>query len=109
MNKEELEKVEQLIEQKDSEQLKDLLAGLHPADIAELCNELDAEEARFIYLLLDNETAADVLIVRNSWKSFPLKQSPNGSLTTWIRMMPWTLSVKWTRTNKKKSSHTLKT
>ena len=41
MNKEELEKVEQLIEQKDSEQLKDLLAGLHPADIAELCNELD--------------------------------------------------------------------
>ena len=62
MNKEELEKVEQLIEQKDSEQLKDLLAGLHPADIAELCNELDAEEARFIYLLLDNETAADVLI-----------------------------------------------
>ena len=35
MNKEELEKVEQLIEQKDSEQLKDLLAGLHPADIAE--------------------------------------------------------------------------
>ena len=60
MNKEELEKVEQLIEQKDSEQLKDLLAGLHPADIAELCNELDAEEARFIYLLLDNETAADV-------------------------------------------------
>ena len=28
MNKEELEKVEQLIEQKDSEQLKDLLAGL---------------------------------------------------------------------------------
>ena len=45
MNKEELEKVEQLIEQKDSEQLKDLLAGLHPADIAELCNELDAEEA----------------------------------------------------------------
>ena len=70
MNKEELEKVEQLIEQKDSEQLKDLLAGLHPADVAELCNELDAEEAR---------------------------------------MMPWTLSVKWTRTNKKKSSHTLKT
>ena len=52
MNKEELEKVEQLIEQKDSEQLKDLLAGLHPADIAELCNELDAEEARFIYLSL---------------------------------------------------------
>ena len=45
MNKEELEKVEQLIEQKNSEELKGLLSGLHPADIAELCNELDAEEA----------------------------------------------------------------
>ena len=115
MNKEELEKVEQLIEQKDSEQLKDLLAGLHPADIAELCNELDAEEARFIYLYWTMRLPPMSLSkwtktpVKNSWKSFPLKQSPNGSLTTWIRMMPWTLSVKWTRTNKKKSSHTLKT
>ena len=42
--------------------IKELLKNLHPADIAELCNELDAEEARFVYLLLDNETAADVLI-----------------------------------------------
>ena len=39
MNKEELEKVEQLIEQKNSEELKGLLSGLHPADIAELCND----------------------------------------------------------------------
>ncbi len=68
-----------------------MLAGLDPADIAELCNELDAEEARFIYLLLDNETAADVLIEMDEdarkefLKSSPLKQSPNGSLTTWIR------------------------
>ena len=46
-----------------------LLAGLHPADIAELCNELDAEEARFIYLLLDNETAADVPV---SYTHLPL-------------------------------------
>ena len=33
MNKEELEKVEQLIEQKDSEQLKDLLAGTFLLDL----------------------------------------------------------------------------
>ncbi len=58
----ELDKLRELIEQKDSEQLKALLSDLHPADIAELCDELDTEEARFIYLLLDNETAADVLI-----------------------------------------------
>lgn len=63
MNKEEIEdKVKSLIEDKDSENVKELLYGLHPADIAELCNDLDTEDARFIYLLLDNETAADVLI-----------------------------------------------
>ena len=62
MNNDELKHVSELIESKESEQLKEYLSGLHPADIAELCNELDAEEARFIYLLLDNETAADVLI-----------------------------------------------
>ena len=39
-----------------------MIADLHPADIAELCNDLDPQEARFVYLLLDNETAADVLI-----------------------------------------------
>lgn len=62
MNNDELKHVSELIESKESEQLKEYLSELHPADIAELCNELDAEEARFIYLLLDNETAADVLI-----------------------------------------------
>lgn len=62
MENEEVNKVTELIADKKSDELKELLSGLHPADIAELCNELDAEEARFIYLLLDNEKAADVLI-----------------------------------------------
>ena len=62
MENEEVNKVSELIADKKSDELKELLSGLHPADIAELCNELDAEEARFIYLLLDNEKAADVLI-----------------------------------------------
>lgn len=55
MSNDELKNVSELIEHKESEKLKEYLNGLHPADIAELCNELDAEEARFIYLLLDNE------------------------------------------------------
>lgn len=55
MENEEIKKVSELIEEKKSDELKELLQGLHPADIAELCNELDAEEARSIYLLLDNE------------------------------------------------------
>ena len=114
MNKEELEKVEQLIEQKNSEELKGLLSGLHPADIAELCNELDAEEARFIYLLLDNETAADVLVEmdEDARKDFleilPSETIAKRFVTTWTRMTPLTSSVKWTKTNRKKSFRTSK-
>jgi magnesium transporter len=62
INDEYIDKVKNLIEQKDEEQVRAMVRDLHPADIAELCNDLKVEEARFIYLLLDNETAADVLV-----------------------------------------------
>lgn len=62
IDEEYIEKVKSLIEQKDAENVKTLLTDLHPADIAELCNDLGLEEARFVYRLLDNETAADVLV-----------------------------------------------
>ncbi len=62
MNEEYIEQIKSLIEAKEPDKIKELLADLHPADIAELCNELSPQEARFIYLLLDNDTAADVLI-----------------------------------------------
>ena len=57
-----LDMLRELIEQKASERIKELLADLHPADIAEMCDELDVEEAGFIYQILDNEDAADVLV-----------------------------------------------
>ncbi len=38
------------------------LADLHPADIAELYQDLDLEEAEYLFKLLDEETAADVLM-----------------------------------------------
>ena len=38
------------------------LTDLHPADIAELYQDLDLEEAEFLYRLLDDDTAADVLM-----------------------------------------------
>lgn len=94
MNSEDIKLVTELIEKKDSDQLKEVIKDLHPADIAELCNRLDAEDARFIYLLLDNETAADVLIEmdEDARKKFleilPLKPSPSALSTTWIRTMP---------------------
>ena len=62
MNEEYIDIVKQLIDQKEGDQVKSYLINLHPADIAELCNELTPEEARFVYRLLDNETAADVLV-----------------------------------------------
>lgn len=62
MREEEFKKIEKLIKAKSKDTLKGILDGMHPADIAELCNELTPGEARFIYLLLDPETGADVLI-----------------------------------------------
>ena len=62
IDEEYIDKVKSFIEQKDAENVKALLIDLHPADIAELCNDLAPEEARFVYRLLDNETAADVLV-----------------------------------------------
>ena len=62
MNEEYIDNVKHLIEQKDADTVKGLLIDLHPADIAELCNDLNPEEAKFIYRLLDNEIAADVLV-----------------------------------------------
>ena len=62
MNEEYIDNVKHLIEQKDADKVKELLVDLHPAAIAELCDDLNPEEARFIYRLLNNETAADVLV-----------------------------------------------
>lgn len=60
--KEYIERLNELIDQKDSEQVLSMIADLHPADIAEMVSDLDAEEALFIMQLLDDETAADVLV-----------------------------------------------
>lgn len=62
MENEFLENIRELIEAKNTAELGVLLEDLHPADIAELCNTLDAEDAKLVYGLLDNETAADVIV-----------------------------------------------
>lgn len=61
MTKEFIDIIKELIEGKDSVLLQDKISKLHPADIAELCSELNIEEARFLYRQLDNEKAADAL------------------------------------------------
>lgn len=61
-SKEYIESLNALIDAKDSEQVKQQLVDLHPADIAELLSDLDVDEALFVYNLLDDVTAADVLV-----------------------------------------------
>ena len=61
MAKEYIDTLKELISNKDSVLLQESLSKLHPADIAEICSELDIEEARFLYRQLDNEKAADAL------------------------------------------------
>ncbi len=50
------------IEEKNQKDALSLILNLHPADIAEIYNELNIDEAKFLYLLLDKEKASDVLI-----------------------------------------------
>ncbi len=56
------EKLESLIEEKNTKEVETILADLHPADIAEMMEGLSSEEAKFIFLLLDGEKASDVLV-----------------------------------------------
>ncbi|OQX98977.1 MAG: magnesium transporter [Bacteroidetes bacterium 4572_128] len=50
------------IEEKNQKDALSLIVNLYPADIAEIYNELNIDEAKFLYLLLDKEKASDVLI-----------------------------------------------
>ncbi|MBO5267445.1 MAG: magnesium transporter [Muribaculaceae bacterium] len=59
---ENLEEIRDIIKSKDAEAARKAIADLHPADIAELYQNLDLDEAEFLYSLLDEETAADVLM-----------------------------------------------
>ncbi len=57
-----MEQLHAAIEQKDEKGSLQLLDDLHAADIAEIYGELDQDEARFLFRLLDGEMAADVLM-----------------------------------------------
>ncbi|MDE6269932.1 MAG: magnesium transporter [Muribaculaceae bacterium] len=57
-----MEELHGIIENRDDERAHELLADLHPADIAELYRDLNLEEAEYLYRLLDDEKAAEVLM-----------------------------------------------
>ncbi|MBD0831445.1 magnesium transporter [Aestuariibaculum sediminum] len=54
--------VESLIRLNRDKELKNFLDDFHYADIAEILDELDLEEAMYVIKLLDSETTADILM-----------------------------------------------
>ncbi len=50
------------IEKSNEVETFNLVKDLHPADIAEIYDELNVDEARFVHVMLDPEDAADVLV-----------------------------------------------
>jgi len=56
------ENLRKVISEKDNAKAAFLLKDLYPADIAELYRELNLQEGIYLYLLMDGEKAADVLM-----------------------------------------------
>lgn len=61
-NEDFLGKIRQIIDSNDDAAARTILNDLHPADIAELYEELDLEQAEHLNKLLDGDKAADVLM-----------------------------------------------
>jgi len=57
-----LEKIKGIIEARDEIAARRELEEMHPADIAELYQDLDLSQAEFLYKLLNDDKAADVLM-----------------------------------------------
>lgn len=62
ISKELIQELEQLIQSKNDQQLEVLLNDMHHADIAEILDELDFDEATYIFKVLDSEKTAEILL-----------------------------------------------
>lgn len=62
ISKELISQLELLIEAKDDKALETLLSDMHHADIAEVLDELDFDEATYIFKVLDSEKTAEILL-----------------------------------------------
>lgn len=57
-----LDTVKELVETRNDKSLKGLLNDFHYADIAEIVDDLDMEEAVYVIKMLDSETTSDILM-----------------------------------------------
>jgi magnesium transporter len=62
ISKELIAQMEQLIISKNDQQLEVLLNDMHHADIAEILDELDFDQATYIFKVLDSEKTAEILL-----------------------------------------------
>lgn len=62
ISREYIDHLKELVEKENSKEVVALMDELHPADIAEVMDDLSMEEAKYIYMLLDGEKASDVLV-----------------------------------------------
>jgi len=62
ISKELIQELELLIQTKNDKQLEVLLNDMHHADIAEVLDELDFDEATYIFKVLDSEKTAEILL-----------------------------------------------
>jgi len=62
LTREYLSELRTIIEERDDKSAREKLEQLHPADIAEIYENISLEESTYLYLLLDPEKASDVLV-----------------------------------------------
>ena len=62
ITKEFIDEIELLISNKDDRALLDLLSEEHPADIAEIIDDLNLSDATYLFKLLDSELSAEALL-----------------------------------------------
>jgi magnesium transporter len=62
LTREYLSTLSDAIERQDQHYVRQMLDELYPADIAEIIEDLDLDEAKYVFTLLDGEEAADVLM-----------------------------------------------
>ncbi len=77
-----LDNISGLIEENASESLLNILSDVHSADIAEIINRMPIDEGTYIFNLLDNETASEVITeIDEEVREKILKKIDNKKLT----------------------------
>ena len=62
LTREFLDDLKDIIENRDEVNAFKIIKDLHPADLAEIYENLNPDEAKFLYLLVDKDRAADMLL-----------------------------------------------